>query len=329
MKTILKLASAMAIVGAGMAQAKTELRLATLAPENTPWYAYIAEWEKAVEDASNGEIDIQIFGGGQLGNELDTWGQVERGRIDIGVFSAAVMAEKRPVMALMSTPMLFDKIETAWCVLDGPMKADLEAQFSDTMHMVTWAENGWVNIYGQDDLSDVATASGYKARVAPHPMSRLVWDSVGANGAELPYAETPAALQTGLVKAGESATVSYFAFGLAKVAPHFMYSRHMHQAGSIMIGQKVWNRLSEEERKILTEATPDVNSLRKALVGMEQYLLGELEKGGVNIHRLSDEQRAAWKAKIEPNWPAFVASLGAEAEALWPKLLEQRAACGE
>jgi TRAP-type C4-dicarboxylate transport system substrate-binding protein len=37
----------------GAADAKTELKLATLAPEGTPWYAWLAEWRDKVAKASN------------------------------------------------------------------------------------------------------------------------------------------------------------------------------------------------------------------------------------------------------------------------------------
>lgn len=331
-KPLFRTAAAAVLAGAllpAASFAQTELKVATLAPEGTPWYDFIAKWKENVEAASNGELQLTIFPNAQLGNELEVWNKVARGRVDIGVFTAAPMTENVPVTALLSTPFLFEKSETIYCVLDRELREDLTAMMSDKFQVIDWAENGWVQVYAQDDLSDVANAEGYKIRAAPHAMSRTLMTSIGANAIEIPYADTPAALQTGLVKGGESIGVSYVAFGINKVAPHLTVTSHSHQSGVILMGKKNWGKLSAEHQKILGDATPDLSILRQGIAGMDAYLLGLHEKAGGGVHRLTPEQRAAWKAKVEPNWASMVESMGPEAQAFWPKVLEAKKACGE
>lgn len=329
MKTIITAVAATFALGAA-AQAATEIKLASIAPVGTPWIGHLEAWEKAVEEASNGEIDIVIYPSAQLGNEFDVFKQVQRGRIDAASLSGGAVSAFVKEVSLMSTPYLYDNVETIDCVYDGAFGDKLKALIAEkNVELLQWGETGWVHVYAQDDLSDVASAEGYKARVAPHEMSRMLWNSVGANGTELPYSETPAALQTGLVKAGESAEVSYVAFGLGKVAPHFMMTHHMHQAGGIVISDRTMKKLSPEHQAILRDSLPSTQSGRDAIRGMGVALVGKYEGAGGPVHRLSEEQRAAWKAKVEPNWPAFVASLGGQSEALWPEMLEAKAACGE
>ena len=322
--------SALAIgIAATSAGAETVIKVATIAPDGTPWAAHLQNWEVAVEEASNGEIDLQLFLGGQLGNEFDVYKQVQRGRIDASFFSGAAMSENVPELALMSTPFLFEKSSTIDCIYDGPL-GDKFAELAEAkgMKMAQWQETGWVYVYAKDDLSDVADAEGYKTRVAPQPMSRLLWDSVGANGAEIPYSETPSALQTNLVKGGESAGISYIAFGVSKVAPHFMKTAHMHQAGALMISEKAWGGLSEADQKLLVDSLPEVQGMRDGLRNITEAMLGKYAEASGTVHELTTEQRAAWVAKVEPNWPAFVEGLGGEAKTLWPQLLEAKAACG-
>ena len=325
----LALGTAMGLIGATGAVAKTELKLATLAPEGTPWYTWVAKWRDNVAAASNGEMELVIFPSAQLGNEWETWTKVQRGRIDIGVFSAAVMAEKVPPISLMSTPFLFDKKETIYCVYDTEMRDTFTALLEQDFKVIEWAETGWAQIYAQDDLSNVADAKGYKARVAPHAMSRTLWSAAQADAVEIPFADTPAALQTGLVRSGEATAISFVAFGLMKVAPHMMLTQHMHQAGSLLMGKKTWGKLSKEEQKILVEAVPDLAELRTGIDQMEQFMIGKAKEVGAFVHPLTDDQRAAWKAAVEPKWPEFVDSLGDEAKALWPQVLAAKARCGE
>jgi TRAP-type transport system periplasmic protein len=312
------------------AQAKIEIKVASIAPKGTPWIKHLEAWEKAVEEKTNGEIDIKIFAGGQLGNEFDAFKQVQRGRLDAASLSGGTMAEYVPELALMSTPFLFDKAETIDCIYDG----NLGNKFKDLveakgMKHLQWGETGWVYIYAKDDLSDVKQAKGYKTRVAPHPMSRTLWNSVAANGVEIPYAETPAALQTGMVRAGESAAISFVAFGLGKVAPHFMRTEHMHQAGATIISNKKWKQLSTEQQKIVTESLPNIQAMRKGLRGISEFMLKKYMDAGGPVHKLSTEQRNAWRAEVEPNWPTFVKELGGGAEKIWPEVIAAKKSCGE
>ncbi len=331
-KSLMGAASAIALaLAAGQAVAQeVVIKVATLAPPNTPWTAHLEAWKANVAEASGGEIEIQIFPSAQLGNEFEVFKQVQRGRIDSGAFSGAAIAENIPEIALMSTPFLFRDAATIDCVYDGPLGEEFAALVEDKdMKFLQWQETGWVHVYAQDDLSDVAKAEGYKIRVSPTPISRMLWESVGASGIEIPYAETPAALQTGQVRGGESAAISFVAFGLGKVAPHFMKTAQYHMAGAITISMRKWNSLTPEQQRILTEGLPPVQNMRDGLRATSDVLLGKYVEAGGPVHELTDEQRAAWKAKVEPNWPGFVSELGEGAEAIWPRLMEARAACGE
>ncbi|HHL22540.1 MAG TPA: TRAP transporter substrate-binding protein [Aliiroseovarius sp.] len=330
-KHILGAASAIALsIAASAAAAQTIIKVATLAPPNTPWTAHLETWKANVAEASGGEIEIQIFPSAQLGNEFEVYKQVQRGRLDSGAFSGAVISDNIPEISLMSTPFLFRDAATIDCVYDQQLGDQFAALIEeDGMKFLQWQETGWVYIYAQDDLSDVADAEGYKIRVSPTPISRMLWDSVGAAGVEIPYAEVPAALQTGLVRGGESAAISFVAFGLGKVAPHFMRTAQYHMAGAITISNRKWNSLSEEQQQILVDGLPPVQGMRDTLRATSEFLLGKYAEAGGPVHDLSEEQLAAWRAKVEPNWPAFVEGLGEGAQAMWPKLMEAKAACGE
>jgi len=310
------------------AAAKIEIKVATIAPTGTPWMAHLEKWRDNLLAATNGNIEIKIFPGGQLGTALDTAKQVMRGRLSVAAVPGASLAELFPPFSLMSTPFLFDKAETIDCIYDTKLAAEFNALLKKKgLINLQWQETGWVYIYAQDDLSDVAVAKGYKARVADQPMSRLLWSSVSAAGIELPYVETPAALQTGMVRGGESAAISYFAFGLVKIAPHLMLTKHMHQAGSIVMNLKQWNKFSPDQQKAIKDALPDINEMRAGLRGLSQKMIDNYKAKGGPVHELTAAQRSAWKKKVEPNWPEFVKGLGPEAEALWPKILEAKKAC--
>ena len=106
-----------------------------------------------------------------------------------------------------------------------------------------------------------------------------------------------------------------------------MLTKHMHQAGSIVMNLKQWNKFSPDQQKAIKDALPDINEMRAGLRGLSQKMIDNYKAKGGPVHELTAAQRSAWKKKVEPNWPEFVKGLGPEAEALWPKILEAKKAC--
>lgn len=313
---------------ASAATSETVLRFSTLAPPNTPWMAHFQGWADNVAQASDGELRIEIYPSGQLGNEFEVYRQVQRGRIDAAAFAGSILAEKIPEFALMSTPFLFDDISVIDCVYDGAFGDQLRQRVDDeNLTFMQWGETGWVHVFAKEDLTDVASAQGYKIRVAPQPMSRLLWDSVDADGTEIPFAEMPPALQTGLVRGGEASEIAFVATGLGRSAPHLMKTAHMHQAGIMVISGRSWQKLSAEQQQILRDAMPSVSDLRGSVRHVAGKLLDKYAASGAPIHELTEAERAAWKDKVAPGWPGFVAELGGDAETLWPMLMEAKTAC--
>jgi TRAP-type C4-dicarboxylate transport system substrate-binding protein len=315
-------------LGTAFAQPKIVIKIASVAPAGTPWVTHLDKWRENLLAATNGEIEIKVFPGGQLGSEEDVIKQVMRGRISASNLSASPIAAVFPEFALMSTPFLFDDTKTIDCIYDTKLKDEFSQILAKKgLKLIQWGETGWVHIYAQDNLSDPASADGYKIRIGANPMSHTLWSSVGANGIELPYVETPAALQTGMVKGGESAVISFFAFGIVKIAPQFMLTRHMHQAGATVMNLKQWNKLSPDQQKAIMDARPSVAKYRGIIRGYAKSLVEKYKTAGGPIYELTAEQRAAWKNLVEPNWPKFIKDLGPEAEAMWPKILEAKKAC--
>lgn len=317
-----------AFMGTAFAEPKVVIKVASIAPTGTPWVTTLEKWRDNLLAATNGEIEIKVFPGGQLGGEEAVLKQVMRGRISASNLSGSPIAAVFPEFALMSTPFLFDDTKTIDCIYDTKLKNEFSQILAKKdLKLIGWGEIGWVHIYAQDNLTNPASAKGYKIRIGANPMSHTLWSSVGANGIELPYVETPAALQTGMVKGGESAEISFFAFDLVKIAPQFMLTKHMHQAGATVMNLKQWNKLSPDHQKAVMDSVPSVAEYRAVIRGYGKSLVEKYKTAGGPIYELTAEQRAAWKKLVEPNWSKFVKGLGPEAEAMWSKILEAKKAC--
>lgn len=324
-------ASAVALTAVSTsATAAIELKYSSTAPANTPWVKHSEAIRDAVAVNSAGEIQINLFNGGQLGDELTVIKQVARGRIDFGGFSMTAAANMVPELALMGTPFLWDNFEQLDCAMDNHLAPVFESLFDKKgFKFVQWNELGWINVFGKQPLLTVADFDGYKIRAAPAKYSANFLKGMGANGIVLPFSETPAALQTGMIDGAALPGVTFVAAGFGKLAPHYTLSRHIHQSGMILMSKKSWAKLGAEGQQQFMDGLAPIAGLRAQVRGMSDFLLGKYQEAGGPVHELSDAQREQWKAAVLPGRDELVASIGGDSDRVWQHILAAKQACNQ
>lgn len=325
-----------AVTGLAMALASvsshavTEIKYASAAPANTPWVKHSESIRDAVSANSNGEIQISLFNGGQLGDEITVIKQVARGRIGFGGFSMTAVATMVPEMALMGVPYMWDSYEQLDCAMDQHLAPVFSPLFEKKgLKLIQWNELGWTNTLAKKPMLTPSDFDGYKLRAAPAKYSASFMDGIGAIGVVLPFAETPAALQTGMVDGATLSSVSFVAAGFGKLAPHFTLSRHSHQSGAMLMSTKVWDSLGAEGQAQFDQSLAPVASLRAQVRGMAAFLLNKYKEAGGPVYEQTPEQRAEWKAAVVPGREALITSIGGDAAAIWPQIEAAKQACSQ
>ena len=85
----------------------------------------LLHFEALVESATGGAIDVQIFAGGQLGNEVESGKQTQAGRTMQGtVMSSGAMSSFFSDYQIITSPFLFNDYLTARAYFDGEWHAD-------------------------------------------------------------------------------------------------------------------------------------------------------------------------------------------------------------
>src|SRR5262245_53167552 len=68
-----------------------EMKIATVAPDKTPWADLLKDYKKNVEAASKGRIKVRVFLGGTMGDENETVRMTARAELQgVGASTGAV-----------------------------------------------------------------------------------------------------------------------------------------------------------------------------------------------------------------------------------------------
>lgn len=324
---LVALIAAVSVAGTLVAEAK-ELRLSAAPPPGSPWGQVTQKFVDKVTEVSGRELIINAFMGSQLGGEQDVVKQIARGRIDMGVMSNTAVSLLVPTFGLLAAPYAFESAEQFDCVADNHLLDTYSASFDTAgIKVLSWMEVGYQSIFSKQPMRAPGDLNGVKIRTAPSVTDTLFIQQTGATAVPLAPSEAVPAMKTGQVEAATQLSVFGIATGYDKVAPNILLTRHQHQVGGIIISNRTWSNLSDQEKIWLEEAAPIFLELRAVIRGAETALLDKAASEGANVIELTAEELAAWKALVPNAQQAILDDLGDEAVAKWDEILAAKVAC--
>jgi len=296
------------------AQEVYEIRLATIAPDGTPWSEQLVEMKKRVEKESKGRIKFVAYTGGQLGGEIETLRSLQRGRIQAWGGSVGAVTAIVPELQLLELPYLFLNDEEADYVLDHVVYkpySDILANKGFILH--SWNENGWRHFASKKKpVLQPADLKGLKVRSQESEIHIEMWKAFGASPVPISIPEVMSALQTGLVEGFDNSTLFTSATGWYQGIDHFVLSGHMYQPGIIVYNKKFWDTLPADIQKILLGDPQHESKLgRTGVREIEPEIIKILEKDGVKVHKMSKAQREEFAKLARPVHPRFRNIVGA------------------
>lgn len=321
------IAFAILIAGTVAAEAK-ELRLSAAPPPGSPWGKVTQKFVDKVAELSGGELTVKAFMGSKLGGEQDVAKQIARGRIDMGVMSGTAVSLLVPEFGLLASPYAFDSAEQFDCVADNHLLNTFGAEFEDAgITTISWMEVGYQVIFAKNPIRTPDDLTGVKIRTAPAATDTLYIQTAGGTAVPLAPKDAVPSMKTGQVDAATQLSVFGVATGYDKVGPNITPTRHQHQVGGIIVSNRTWNKLSDQEKAWLTEAAPIFLELRGMIRGAEGALLGKAASEGATVVELTEDELAKWKALAPAAQDAILEELGDNAKAKWEEIQTAKAAC--
>lgn len=314
---------------AAPAAAETVLKLASVAPSGSPWGKWATGVAAKIEEASGGELRIDLLLDAQAGDEQTILRQTAKGRLDIAFVSNVPLTLLSQEMAVPSAPYLFDSAEQGTCVAYEHLATTL-GDIMDGAGVVplTWMEVGHYVIFSKEPVSTPADLQGKKMRIAPSIADAAFAKSLGVSGVPMGTSDAIPALQTGAVDAAWFPTLFGIGIGTHKVAPHVTVTNHARLIGTVGISKRTMEKLSDQEKQWLGIFTAAAPQLTAGILGAEPALLGKIEAAGIPVKHLNDEELSAWKAASSGVLETIVAEAGGNAQAVADSLAAAKLACG-
>ena len=251
---------------------------------------------------------------------------LRRGRVQFANLSAMAVSAVVPEMALLYAPFLFDDEAEADFVYDN-LLTELYREFlaEKGLHLVSWYEIGFIDVYAKEPLLLPEQAAGRRFRVGSGPAARLFATSIGADVIPLGFSDVIASLQTGLVEAGENAVSLYARTGIASEAPHLTVTDHSFGVSAIVASKVWWDSLSESQQTMVSEAWPAIEMTRAAVRSESRSDLEDAAALGFVVHRLTPGQRDQWRDATVDVTEQLIKKIGGRSREVYQRIQAARA----
>ena len=261
----------------------------------------LVRFKEAVEKRSNNTISIEIFDKGQLYIDDLTVGAVESGAIEMGVAGLNQFAKRIPAIDIMEQPFLlnFEALVRATASPGSEMRTLIDKAILDTVGVrVLW----WQSVGNQIFISKGTTTTephqikDQKIRVFSPTLAQFV-KFCGGSPVMVSANKTPAAFTSREIDMATGASSLIANRQLWTVADTITRTLHAPIEFFLIVNEKVWQSLTDDQRAILAEAARnEEQQSRQNVTEIEAGLYTLFREKNMTVHDLTPDQVADWRA---------------------------------
>jgi TRAP-type C4-dicarboxylate transport system substrate-binding protein len=261
------------------------IKIATLAPDGSSWIESLKSIHKEVSQKTNNQVRFKLYPGGVLGDEKDMLRKMYIGQIHGAVLTSSGLSAIFSEIDVFQIPFLFQSHQEVDFVIKK-MDAFFKQGFLDKEYvMLGWSEGGFVRLMSTIPVDTLAKLK--KAKVwtwADSPMAATIFEEAQVSGIPLSVPDVLVGLQTGLVDVVYAPPSGAIALQWFTKLKYITEVPLIYLIGSLVIKKNIFDKISPQNQKVLTESTlQHMDQLKNVIRKENQEALEVMSKHGVKI----------------------------------------------
>jgi TRAP-type C4-dicarboxylate transport system substrate-binding protein len=324
------LALLLCISFAAGAQQPVKLKFATFSPDTERLYNTVKKpWVAAVNKASGGAIEIELYPNGALGRAPQQQAQmVIDGVADIGFIVPPFTPGRFPDTEVVELPGLFQDLTEGTKVYTRLVQAGVLRDYGDFYPIAMWSTPPF-SLHSNFPINSIKDLKGKRVRGSGVIQIESL-KALGAVTVGMPPTEVPEALSRRTIDASTSQPAVLYDFGLDRVTSHHYFIRLGIVPLAVVMNRKLFESLPKAGQDAIRKHDMDyINKLYlESMLEYDSSLVKKLQADPKRRVVFPDaaEQKAA-QAAFEPVIKAWTAKTPRNAEvykALTTELEQER-----
>ena len=316
--------------------------------ETSTWADGGRKFGELMEKATGGKVKVNVYATDQLtnGNQSEGIQALMNGDpVQISMHSNLIYSAFDPRFNVVSLPFIYDSYDDADAKFDGAAGEKLKELLSEYgLHCMGIAENGFREITNSKrEIKTLDDMKNLKIRVAGSNLLMECYKRWGADATNLNWTETYTALQQNTVEGQENPLPAIDAASVQEVQPYCSMWDAIYDCLFFCINQEIYDSLTPEQQAVVDECGQkavqyeryinrsgdeeimerwqskngvtitnkedmDIDSFKKAVDGVDEWFVKELEKEGYDdaqelVDLFTQESTDTVADHSDLNWP--------------------------
>lgn len=269
------------------AMAETTLKVNTALSETDPLYIALTEvFEKTVEEKTNGEVQVEVYSGSQLGTDEDVLEQAIVGA-GVGVITdPGRLSNYVYDIGVLQAPYIAESYEEALELFETDTYKELKTQVENCGFQILSFNyfQGERELFTKNPVSCPEDLKGQRIRSSGSQVVTSTLEAMGANTSVLAWSEAYQALQQQVIEGVEVHLSAAVGSSMQEVTDYLAFTGHQQLLTGLVISQAWYAGLTEEQQTILQEASYEAgkNASESVIASNEEYLK-TLTDGGIEV----------------------------------------------
>lgn len=265
------------------------------------------KFAELVKERTGGRITVDVGTSSQFGDDAESVTNIRLGTIAFSANAQGATSGAVPEIGLLGLPFLFQNLEQAEAVMDGPVGDKIAAAAEKQgIYILAWWNNGIRETSNSKKPIVVpGDLAGMKIRTPPDPMTIDIFEALGASPTPMAFSELYIALQQGVVDGQENPLINIYSSKLHEVQPYISMTNHKYEATPFLASKIVFDGLSPEDQEIVRTAAREAGQLNRQMVrDQSNELRATLEAAGVTFNEVDPAPFVAATQAVYDKWRA-------------------------
>lgn len=269
--------------------------------ETMPIHQAWVKFQKDLAEKTDGRINVEIYPNQMLGGDRELIEATQMGNIQMTSPSSTPYANFVPEYYLWDVPFLFETRDEvrAFFANDEINEAFNEKSLEIGIRILGICENGFRNVSRNGEGVTPEQYKGLKIRTMENDLHMASWKAIGANPTPMAFGEVYTALQQKTIDAQENPFGQIWDTKFYEVQDTVVETKHAYIPYLMMVNEAFYQALSADDQALINEVMAEVCNYQIDLSEEKESEYRTNLEGVVNVSQLTQEQRAAFIAKID------------------------------
>ncbi|MBU8906463.1 TRAP transporter substrate-binding protein DctP [Desertibacillus haloalkaliphilus] len=279
------------------------LKVGHIAPPEEAYAIGFEAYAEAVEEATDGRVEFEIFDNGSLGGERELAEGVQLGNLDMSLITTGVMSNFTPEVTALEFPFLFRDLDHAYKTLDGEIGQEILDKMSDAgFKGISFWENGQRHLANNKrPIRTPEDAKGLQMRTIESDILLDTYESIGTNPTPMAFPEVYGGLQQGVIDGTDQSYGVIWSTNTYEQLPYFSESGLYYASATLIINDELYQSMPEDIQSIIVDLGKEYAEVQREISQeLEAEQRENLLENGVDIVPYEEFDVEGFRELVEP-----------------------------